>query len=151
MRSSFFPEFLVSSPVLRWCSQKAACSTHKTVLSREHSGARTPPVRYPFTRSSTSANAGLCSQWLEEWGWVSNNLNNFTIASAFARHSRNKLYPRNFKIDDRVADTCKSVRERNIVRCPSMAAYRRGFMHCTNGWWSTNHYCVYSIWFRYCI
>ncbi|KYM99898.1 hypothetical protein ALC62_09519 [Cyphomyrmex costatus] len=46
-------------------SEDSAFSTHKTTLSQEHSDARTPPVRYPFTGSSTSANAGFRSQWQE--------------------------------------------------------------------------------------
>ncbi|KYQ59034.1 hypothetical protein ALC60_01970 [Trachymyrmex zeteki] len=105
-RSLKLTEVVLSLRNLLHEAQKHAFFTHKTTLSQEHSGARTPPVRYPFTRSST--NTGFRSDWKR--GWVSNNLNNFTIAPAFARHSRNKLYPRNFKIDDRAADTYLLVR-----------------------------------------
>lgn len=48
-------------------------------------------------------------------GWVSNNLNNFTIASAFARRSRNKLCPCNLKIDDHATDTQASVRTQDGI------------------------------------
>jgi len=97
----------------------------------------------PFTKSSTSANTGFRSQWLEE-GLGSNNLNNFTIAPAFARHSRNKLYPRNFKIDDRAADTCKSVRERNTTFVND-SLYTWLHTHCMNCW-STNRQLFLRVW-----
>ncbi|KYN20563.1 hypothetical protein ALC57_07052, partial [Trachymyrmex cornetzi] len=54
-----------STEAVRSCTmQGSAFFTHKTTLSQEHSGARTPPVRYPFTRSSTNANAGFRSSAL---------------------------------------------------------------------------------------
>lgn len=64
------------------------------------------PIRTPLLGIWTNVNA----RFRLKRGWVSNNLNNFTIVVAFARHAtRNKLYPPNFKIDDRVVSAHVSV------------------------------------------
>ncbi|EFN64811.1 hypothetical protein EAG_03581 [Camponotus floridanus] len=79
-------------------------------------------TQYPFTGNWTNVNARFRSKR----GWVSNNLNNFTIVVAFARPAtRNKLYSPNFKIDDRVVSA-------HIV---SLICFSSALIKCFNVAW----------------